>query len=70
MGDPIDPEGDLKAITELKRVVKKGGSILFVVPVGKPKIMFNAHRISDPTMILNYFSGFELRNFSLVTDRK
>lgn len=67
-GDPIDPEGDLKAINEIKRVVKKGGSILFVVPVGKPKIMFNAHRIYDPTMILNYFSDFELRNFSLVTD--
>ncbi|OWK71756.1 DUF268 domain-containing protein [Pedobacter sp. AJM] len=68
-GDPIDPDGDLKAINEIKRVVKKGGSILFVVPVGKPKIMFNAHRIYDPKMIIDYFSGFELRKFSLVTDQ-
>ena len=42
---PIDPEGDLKAVKELSRVVTKGGSLLFVVPVGKPRIQFNAHRI-------------------------
>lgn len=68
-GDPIDPEGDLKAIKELKRVVKEGGSILFVTPVGKPKIMFNAHRIYDPAMILDYFEDFELKKFSLITDQ-
>lgn len=67
-GDPIDPEGDIKAINELKRVVKPGGTILFVVPVGKPKIMFNAHRIYSPLMITNYFEGFRLKNFSLITD--
>ena len=44
-GDRIDPSGDLKAINELTRVVAAGGSFLFVVPVGKPKIEFNAHRI-------------------------
>lgn len=33
-GDPIDPEGDLKAIKELKRVLAKDGSLLFVVPIG------------------------------------
>lgn len=68
-GDPIDPDGDIKAINELKRVVKKGGSLLFVTPVGNPKILFNAHRIYNPTMILNYFDGFELKDFSLVTDQ-
>ena len=53
-GDPIDYDGDLKAIRELKRVVVKGGSILFVVPVGKPKIIFNAHRIYSYEQIINY----------------
>lgn len=67
-GDPIDPEGDIKAIAELIRVTKKGGSILFVTPVGKPKIMFNAHRIYHPDMIIDLFNACELRNFSLVTD--
>jgi len=44
-GDPIDSDGDLKAVSELKRVMKIGGNLLIVVPVGKPKVVFNAHRI-------------------------
>lgn len=67
-GDPIDPDGDIKAINELKRVCAIDGNIIFVTPVGKPKIMFNAHRIYSPEMIINYFEGFTLKEFSLVTD--
>ena len=67
-GDPIDSDGDIKAINELKRVVKNGGSILFVVPVGKPTIVFNAHRIYRASDIVKLFSGFTLSNFSLVKD--
>ncbi len=44
-GDPIDPEGDVKAINELKRVVAPGGSLLIVVPLGESRIEYNAHRI-------------------------
>lgn len=69
-GDPLDPEGDVKAIDELKRVVKPGGSLLFVVPVGKPKIMFNAHRIYNPELITELFKGFILKKFSLVLDNR
>jgi len=67
-GDPIDPEGDVKAIAELKRVIKPNGNILFVVPVGMPKIAFNAHRIYATKMVLDLFKGFTLKQFSLVTD--
>lgn len=67
-GDPLDPDGDIKAIEELKRVVKPGGSMIFVTPVGRARIMFNAHRIYDPNMIVDLFEGFELRQFSLVND--
>jgi SAM-dependent methyltransferase len=69
-GDPIDYDGDLKAIAELKRVVKPGGSLLFVTPVGKPKIMYNAHRIYSYDQIIASFEGFELKEFSLVPDRE
>lgn len=37
-GDKVDTEGDIKSINELKRVCAIGGSILFVVPVGKERI--------------------------------
>ena len=68
-GDPLDYDGDLKAIAELKRVLIYGGNLLFVVPVGiRAKIMFNAHRIYTYDQILSYFNDFELVNFSLITD--
>lgn len=67
-GDLIDPNGDLKAISELKRVLAKNGNLLFVVPVGKPKILFNAHRIYSYEQIIEYFSGLELKEFSLIPD--
>lgn len=67
-GDPIDPNGDIKAINELKRVTAKGGSLIFVVPVGKPRIMFNAHRIYSYNQIISYFDSFELKEFTLVPD--
>jgi hypothetical protein len=67
-GDPLDPEGDTKAINELKRVTKVGGNLLIVTPVGIPRIKFNAHRIYSYEIIINLFSGFELLDFSIVDD--
>ena len=67
-GDPLDPNGDVKAIDELKRVVQKEGHIIFVVPVGIPQIMFNAHRIYSYNQIMERFNGCELVEFSLIPD--
>lgn len=67
-GDALDPDGDLKAIAELRRVLAPGGSLLFVVPVGQPVIMFNAHRIYAYEQIMDYFNGLLLRQFALVPD--
>jgi SAM-dependent methyltransferase len=67
-GDPIDPDGDLKAISELKRVLKPGGNLFFVVPVGKPMIRFNAHRIYSYDQISQYFSSLSIKQFSLIND--
>jgi SAM-dependent methyltransferase len=69
-GDPLDPDGDLKAIAELKRVLAPGGLLLFVVPVGAlSKIMFNAHRIYRYDQIIDYFSDLELKEYVLIPDR-
>jgi SAM-dependent methyltransferase len=67
-GDPLDPEGDLKAIAELKRVLMPGATLLFVVPIGQPRIMFNAHRIYSYDQVLSYFSDLELKEFALIPD--
>jgi SAM-dependent methyltransferase len=68
-GDPIDPDGDLKAIAELKRVLAPGGSLLFVTPVGTPRVVFNAHRIYAYDQVLNYFADLVLKEFALVPDQ-
>jgi SAM-dependent methyltransferase len=68
-GDPIDPDGDLKAIEELKRICAPGGSVLFVVPVGRPRIRFNAHRLYSPGRIVEYFSPLTPHEFAFIDDR-
>ena len=67
-GDQLDPDGDLKAISELIRVLRSGGSLFFVVPVGKPRILFNAHRIYSYRQILEYHSELRLKEFALIPD--
>jgi SAM-dependent methyltransferase len=67
-GDRLDPTGDLKAMAELRRVLAPAGTLLFVVPVGRPRIMFNAHRIYSTDQILDSFSGLRLQKFSLIPD--
>jgi len=67
-GDPIDPQGDMKAASELARVLAPGGSFIFVTPVGKPKIEFNAHRIYSYEQVLDLFPTLKIIEFSLVPD--
>ena len=67
--DPLDYDGDLKAIAELKRVLAEGGNLLFVVPLGREsKIMFNAHRIYTKESVLSLFSNLTLKEFALIPE--
>lgn len=67
-GDPLDPEGTKKACKELARVLAKGGNLYFSLPVGKPRLCFNAHRIHSPQQILEYFSDLKLVKLSGIDD--
>jgi len=67
-GDPVDYDGDLKAIAELRRVVAPGGTLLIVVPVGRPRVQFNAHRIYAYRQIVEAFAELTLREFALIPD--
>ncbi|MGQ0828890.1 MAG: DUF268 domain-containing protein [Bacteroidota bacterium] len=67
-GDPLDYDGDLKAIKELIRVLADGGDLIIVVPIGKPRIQYNAHRIYSYEQIMNYFKELTLYEFSLLPD--
>lgn len=68
-GDPLNYDGDLGAISELKRVVAVGGTLLFVVPIAdKAYIAFNAHRVYEHQQIISMFEGFSLIDFCLIPD--
>lgn len=68
-GEDIDTEADLKSISELKRVLARGGDFLFVVPVGRPKVIFNLHRIYSYDQIIGYFKDLKLMEFALIPDK-
>lgn len=68
-GDPIDPLGTVKACKELERVLAPGGQLYFGLPIGKPRVCFNAHRIHSTDQILEYFAGLKLVEFSFVSDK-
>jgi SAM-dependent methyltransferase len=67
-GDPLDPLGDHKAMKELARVLAPGGCLLFVVPVGRPRLRFNAHRIYRFRQVREAFLGLDLKEFALIPD--
>lgn len=67
-GDPLNPYGTRKACAELRRVLAPGGNLYFALPVGKPRVCFNAHRIHTAETIIEYLEGLELVEFSGVHD--
>jgi hypothetical protein len=67
-GDPLDPDGDLKAIGELVRVLAAGGDLLVATPVGRPRVAFNAHRVYDHEAFARYFAPLELVEFALIEE--
>jgi predicted SAM-dependent methyltransferase len=67
-GDPLNPEGTRHACAELQRVLAPGGSLYLAVPVGLPRLCFNAHRIHTPQTIVQYFPDLELVELSGVHD--
>lgn len=67
-GDPIDPQGSVKAALELQRIVRPGGKLLLSLPVGRERVCFNAHRVHAPTTALGMFPQMRLVEFSYVDD--
>jgi hypothetical protein len=67
-GDQLDPLGTQKACAELSRVLARDGNLYFALPVGKPRVCFNSHRIHSPDRILEYFKGLDLVELSGIDD--
>ncbi|MEX2556612.1 MAG: DUF268 domain-containing protein [Actinomycetota bacterium] len=67
-GDDLAVDGTKRACAELQRILANKGRLYFSVPVGRPRVCFNAHRIHAPRQILGYFPELELEEFSLIGD--
>jgi len=68
-GDPIDGQGHLKGLGQLKRMVARSGTIYLSTPMGSQRIEFNAHRIFSAETCLKWFEiGWEIISFSYIDD--
>lgn len=68
-GDPLDADGHLKGLEQLKRLVKPGGMIYLSTPIGPERVEFNAHRVFAARTLAGWFSaGWKIERFALIND--
>jgi len=67
-GDPLDPQGSVKAARELQRITHSGGELFLSLPIGRERICFNAHRVHAPDTVVKMFDQMRLVQFSFVDD--
>jgi Caenorhabditis protein of unknown function, DUF268 len=68
-GDPLDPNGYLKGIAQLKRMVQPLGRIYLSTPIGPQRVEFNAHRIFSPqTLRLWFKEGWEIEKCAVMDE--
>jgi|GEM_PF-309804 len=59
-GDPLDPDGDLKAMMMLRTKIKHQGLLFLAVPMSKDTIVWNAHRIYGHLRFPHLIAGWDL----------
>jgi hypothetical protein len=59
-----DPEGDFKAMGLMKRLLKPGGKMILMVPVGRDGFVNSNGRIYSEQRLSLLFSGFEIEEES------
>jgi SAM-dependent methyltransferase len=67
-GDPVDPRGSIKALAELQRVLAPGGDLYLSLPSGRAATYFNAHRVFDPSAVVETLDELELVQLDAVLD--
>lgn len=68
-GDALDPQGDLKAFSELARVLAPGGRLLICLPMAeKPMLAFHAHRVYSYSQVIASLPGLTPERFDLISD--
>jgi hypothetical protein len=58
-GDPLDPDGDIRAMERLKEIVTPGGLLFLSVPVVRDELVFNSHRRYGPHRLPRLLNGWQ-----------
>jgi len=68
-GDPINFDGHLVGLNNLRRILKPGGKFYLSAPIGPQRIEFNGHRIFALRYLLDQLGdSYRLDSFSYVDD--
>jgi hypothetical protein len=59
-GDPLMPDGDLRAMRQARDGLKDGGIMFFGVPLGPDSLVWNAHRIYGKRRLPMLLRGWKL----------
>jgi SAM-dependent methyltransferase len=69
-GDPVDPEGHLKGLNNLYRMLEPEGILYLSVPIGPQRIEFDAHRVfAVPTLLELFTNKFMVKEISYIDDQ-
>jgi hypothetical protein len=59
-GDPVNPQGSQDGLGNMVKLLASQGVFYLSVPVGLPRVEFNAHRVFDPTDLVHLAAGLGL----------
>ena len=67
-GDQIEALGFDRGLTNMAKILKNNGTFYLSVPVGEPRVEFNAHRVSNPRSIVRLARDnfLELANLTVI----
>jgi hypothetical protein len=60
-GDPIEPQGHVRGIANMARLLEPGGRFYLSTAIGAERVEFNANRVFDPRSILDCGGDHDLR---------
>lgn len=61
-GDPLNPDGDLQAMQEMKTVIKPGGILFLSLPIGQDKIIWNEGRMYGEIRLNLLLKGWTVKS--------
>lgn len=68
-GDKLDPDGHLKGLAQITRMINPGGRLYLSTPVGRERVEFNAHRIFSVATVLSWFlEGWSIERSAVIDD--